>query len=69
MKIYLLEQDLNNGYDTYDSVVVIAENENEARKIVVLGFINPLIDKIQTVNQEARDIKEGILEEFSQKLK
>lgn len=43
--------------------------ENEARKIVVLGFINPLIDKIQTVNQEARDIKEGILEEFSQKLK
>ena len=35
----------------------------------ILGFINPLIDKIQTVNQEARDIKEGILEEFSQKLK
>lgn len=33
MEIYLLEQDLNNGYDTYDSVVVIAENEDEARKI------------------------------------
>ena len=33
MKIYLLSQDIVDGYDTYDSAVVIAENENEARKI------------------------------------
>lgn len=33
MNIYLLEQDLNNDYDTYDSCVVIAENETAARKI------------------------------------
>ena len=33
MKIYLLSQDIVNGYDTYDSAVVIAENEDEARKI------------------------------------
>lgn len=33
MNIYLLEQDENSAYDTYDSAVVIAENEDEARKI------------------------------------
>ena len=33
MKIYLLSQDVVSGYDTYDSAIVIAENEDEARKI------------------------------------
>ena len=33
MKIYLLSQDIVNDYDTYDSAIVIAENEDEARKI------------------------------------
>ncbi len=33
MNIYLLKQDINNGYDTYDSAIVSAENEDEARKI------------------------------------
>lgn len=31
MNIYLLEQDLNNCYDTYDSCVVAAINETAAR--------------------------------------
>lgn len=39
MEIYLLEQDLNNEYDTYDSAVVIAENEDEARKIHPSSFV------------------------------
>ena len=33
MNIYLLEQDLVNGYDTYDAIVVAAESTDEARKI------------------------------------
>ena len=33
MNIYLLEQDEETGYDTYDSCVVIAESENAARNI------------------------------------
>lgn len=33
MNLYLLSQDANSGYDTYDSVVVAAESENEARLI------------------------------------
>ena len=31
MKIYLISQDVNDYYDTYDSAVVIAANEEQAR--------------------------------------
>lgn len=31
MNIYLLSQDIVNGWDTYDSCVVVAENEIDAR--------------------------------------
>lgn len=31
MNLYLISQDVNNGYDTYDSAVVAAENEEMAR--------------------------------------
>jgi len=33
MKLYLLAQDENTGYDTYDSCVVAAENAEAARLI------------------------------------
>lgn len=33
MKLWLIEQDENNDYDTYDSAVVVAETENDARNI------------------------------------
>lgn len=33
MKLWLLTQDQNRGYDTYDSAVVAAETEDDARKI------------------------------------
>jgi len=33
MKIYKISQRQNNDYDTYDSAVVIAENEDQARNI------------------------------------
>ena len=33
MNLYLLTQDESTGYDTYDSVVVAAKSEDEARKI------------------------------------
>ena len=31
MKLYRITQNINNWYDTYDSCIVIAENEEEAR--------------------------------------
>lgn len=33
MNLYLISQDVNNSYDTYDSAVVAAESEEAARKI------------------------------------
>ncbi len=33
MNIYLLKQDINNEYNTYDSFVAVAESEDDARTI------------------------------------
>lgn len=33
MKLYKVSQNINNGYDTYDSIIVCAENEEDARLI------------------------------------
>ena len=38
MNIYLLEQNDITGYDTYDSCVVIAENENNAKLLHPCSF-------------------------------
>lgn len=39
MYIYLLSQIENDDYDTYDSIIVCAENEQEAKKIHPYGSI------------------------------
>ena len=33
MKLFLISQDQNTGYDTYDSAVVVAETEEKARNM------------------------------------
>ncbi len=38
MKIYKIYQQVNNDYDTYDSAIVCAESEEEARIINPGGF-------------------------------
>jgi len=40
MNLYLLEQDVNDDYDTYDAIVVAAENEADAIKIKPQEFYN-----------------------------
>ena len=37
LKIYLLEQSEASGYDTYDSIIVIAKNEEDAKLISPYG--------------------------------
>ena len=37
LKIYLLEQSYCSGYDTYDSIIVIARNKEEAKLIPPYG--------------------------------
>lgn len=39
MNIYKVEQNWNNGYDTYDSFICIAENEQEARETYPSEFV------------------------------
>jgi len=40
MNLYLISQEENQDYDTFDSCVVAAETENEAR-LIVPGFASP----------------------------
>lgn len=40
MNMYLISQSVNNGYDTYDSAVVVAESEEAARSIHPGGYSN-----------------------------
>ena len=35
MNIYLVSQSANNDYDTYDSMVVIAETEERAKELTI----------------------------------
>jgi len=45
MNLYLIEQCINTEYDTYDSAVVVADSEEEARKIHPnLGLVNTMDD-------------------------
>ncbi len=39
MNLYKLSQNINNGYDTYDSCIVAAETEEEAREIHPSSFV------------------------------
>lgn len=34
MNLYLISQDVNYGFDTYDSAVVVARDEEEARNML-----------------------------------
>ena len=38
MKIYKISQKVNNNYDTYDSAIVCAENEEDAKTIYPSEF-------------------------------
>jgi len=40
LNLYYLTQDDNRGYDTYDSCIVAAESEEEARQIHPGGYPN-----------------------------
>jgi len=45
MNIYFIEQDLVGGWDTYDSAVVAAESEDDARKVHPSSFVTHVTDE------------------------
>ena len=44
MKLFLIHQDRLNGYDTYDSAVVAAESESDARSVHPSSFVTHVTD-------------------------
>lgn len=44
MKIYKLSQSIVDGYDTYSDCVVVAENEDEARRIHPSSYVVEIIN-------------------------
>ena len=77
MKIYLLTQNENTGYDTYDSCVVAAENEDEARKIhphmntdysawrvgywLRIWCSDPKYVKVEYIGEADKSVKKGVI--------
>lgn len=41
MNLYLVSQNYNSGYDTYDSMIIAAKNEKEAKTISIEVTDNP----------------------------
>lgn len=66
MKIYKLTQTVNDNYDTYDSVIVVAENEEEARSINPDGdnFNSDGTITITTGRNEGQIVREGMEKNF-----
>ena len=72
--LYLISQDTNNGYDTYDSAVVCARNEEEARNYPVGDYgrdfgndwVSPEKVKVELIGEATKNIKVGaILKSFN----
>lgn len=68
MKLYLISQDVNNGYDTFDSAVVAAKTEEDARKIEI-GMVSEYFSewckpehvKVKLIGEASSGIPEGII--------
>lgn len=74
MNLYLLTQDVNMGWDTYDSAIVCAESEEEAVKIHPNGEIwgtvyqwdyawaeNPSLVKCRKIGVADESIEKGVV--------
>jgi hypothetical protein len=72
MNLYLIEQEANNAYDTYDSAVVAADTEEEARNIHPGGkwpqagsrnwtWTGPENVKVRLIGIAASDVERGVV--------
>ena len=66
-KLYKIWQNTNNGYDTYDSAIVCAETEEEARNIEVGsvgeygGWVSPEYVHVEEIGIAKDSVKKGII--------
>lgn len=67
MKLYLISQDSNNNYDTYDSAVVAARNAEEAKKTKIgdIGpygsWVSPSKVEVKLIGTAVKGTEEGVL--------
>jgi len=67
MKLYLISQNFNRGYDTYDSAVVTARNEGEARNTEIgsIGefgsWVTPDKVKVELIGTAIKGTEAGII--------
>lgn len=67
MNLYLLSQNTNNGYDTYDSMVVIAPSKEEAVKLSIYEYGNwDWSDSNDGSNILIKTISENITTEYEE---
>ena len=73
--LYLISQDINTGYDKYDSAVVCAESEDAARAIDPSGSGEPVTNKyivygswaeldkvkVERIGEAAEGIETGVI--------
>jgi len=57
MNIYLIEDKGDGGYDTYDSAVVVASSEDEARAMHPDGGVTPVVVGEFSVWAAIKDVK------------
>lgn len=67
MNLYRLKQDTNNDYDTFDSAIVAAENEEDARNIAVgsVGkygsWVKPEDVEVELIGVAKKGIEAGVI--------
>ena len=68
MKLYLIRQNVNKGYDTYDSAVVCAADEDAAREITpdgdtsrYGGWCRPQHVAVEYIGEAAETTKQGVI--------
>ena len=62
MKLWRISQDINNGYDTFDSAVVAANNEKAARETEFgYGWCSSEHVKAEHIGEAKRGTKPGII--------
>ncbi len=59
MKLFLISQDVNNDYDTFDSAVVAAKSEQDAREIHPSEFVTHVTDGLWMGTYSERAKKSG----------
>ena len=63
-KLYKIWQDKNNNYDTFDSAIVCAENEEEARNTKLgnnYSWVKPEDVHVEEIGIAKDDVEKGIV--------